>query len=75
MVEFEEKCSRFPLLSGGTSCIVLPLINSRIFVLIKEICKKLYIPGRLVSAMRNWDDEVSRYTGKSQYSDRSLKHL
>lgn len=42
---------------------------------VTDICKELYVPGRLASAMRSWGDDVSRYKGKEQYAGVVLNYL
>lgn len=42
---------------------------------VTEICKEPYVPGRLASAVRSWDDDVSRYKGKEMYGDVLLEYL
>lgn len=45
------------------------------FLPITEVAKEDYVPGRLASAIRSWDDDVSKYKGKAKYGDVLLKYL
>lgn len=42
---------------------------------ITELVKEPYVPGRLVSAIRSWGDDVSRYKGKEKYEEGLLQYL
>jgi len=42
---------------------------------ITEICKEDYIPGRLASAIRSWDEDVSKYKGRDKYGEVLLEYL
>lgn len=45
------------------------------FVPITEVAEEDYVPGRLASAIRSWDDWVSSYKGKEKYGDVLLEYL
>ncbi|KAI5797670.1 hypothetical protein EDC01DRAFT_33265 [Geopyxis carbonaria] len=45
------------------------------FVPIVDICKEPYVPGRLASAVRSWDDKVALYKGKDRYEKVLLEYL
>ncbi|KAL1633471.1 hypothetical protein SLS56_002856 [Neofusicoccum ribis] len=42
---------------------------------ITEICNEPYVPGRLASAVRSWNGEVSSYKGKERYEKVLLEYL
>ncbi|KAL4895812.1 hypothetical protein BDV59DRAFT_199798 [Aspergillus ambiguus] len=42
---------------------------------ITEIAKEPYVPGRLASAIRSWDGDVSRYKGREKYEEVLLEYL
>uniref|UniRef100_A0A093XI47 Alanine/arginine aminopeptidase n=1 Tax=Talaromyces marneffei PM1 TaxID=1077442 RepID=A0A093XI47_TALMA len=42
---------------------------------ITEIAKEPYVPGRLASAIRSWEDDVSIYKGKEKYGEVLLEYL
>ncbi|RLL96767.1 hypothetical protein CFD26_102291 [Aspergillus turcosus] len=42
---------------------------------ITEIAKEPYVPGRLASAIRSWDEDVSRYKGRERYGEVLLEYL
>jgi hypothetical protein len=42
---------------------------------ITDIVQEPYVPGRLASAIRSWDEDVSRYKGKEMYGDVLLEYL
>ncbi|EKG17630.1 hypothetical protein MPH_05078 [Macrophomina phaseolina MS6] len=42
---------------------------------ITEICDEPYVPGRLASAVRSWNGEVSQYKGKERYEKVLLEYL
>ncbi|KAK2612264.1 hypothetical protein QQS21_001690 [Conoideocrella luteorostrata] len=45
------------------------------FLPIKEIAQEDYVPGRLASAVRSWDDDVARYKGREKYGEVLLSYL
>ena len=45
------------------------------FLPITEMAEEDYVPGRLASAIRSWDDWVSAYKGKEKYGDVLLEYL
>lgn len=45
------------------------------FLPITEIAEEDYVPGRLASAVRSWDETVSHYKGKEKYGDVLLEYL
>lgn len=40
-----------------------------------QITQENYVPGRLASAVRSWDDKVSEYKGREKYGDILLEYL
>lgn len=42
---------------------------------VTDIAKDDYVPGRLASAVRSWDDWVSHYKGREMYGDVLLEYL
>ena len=44
-------------------------------VRIDDIVKEPYVPGRLASAIRSWDDETARYKGRHTFDEVLLKYL
>ncbi|OAQ72462.1 mannosyl transferase [Pochonia chlamydosporia 170] len=42
---------------------------------VTEIVQEEYVPGRLASAVRSWDDNVSIYKGREKYGDILLEYL
>ncbi|KAG2415153.1 hypothetical protein HFD88_006344 [Aspergillus terreus] len=42
---------------------------------VTEIAKEPYVPGRLASAIRSWDGDVSRYKGREKYEEVLLEYL
>jgi hypothetical protein len=42
---------------------------------ITDIAEEDYVPGRLASAVRSWDDWVSTYKGRDKYGDVLLEYL
>ncbi|KAI8662432.1 hypothetical protein LRP88_06643 [Fusarium phalaenopsidis] len=42
---------------------------------VTDIVKEDYVPGRLASAVRSWDDKVSNYKGKEKYGGVLLEYL
>lgn len=42
---------------------------------ITDIAQEDYVPGRLASAVRSWDNEASKYKGKYKYEAILLKYL
>lgn len=42
---------------------------------VRDIADEDYVPGRLASAVRSWDDLVSRYKGREKYGDVLLEYL
>jgi hypothetical protein len=45
------------------------------FLPITEIAQEDYVPGRLASAIRSWDDDVSNYKGRDKYGAVLLDYL
>lgn len=45
------------------------------FLPVTEIAQEDYIPGRLASAVRSWDDKVGEYKGREKYGDVLLEYL
>ncbi|TGZ78149.1 hypothetical protein EX30DRAFT_310449, partial [Ascodesmis nigricans] len=45
------------------------------FLPITEIVKEPYVPGRLASAIRSWDEDVARYKGRDRYEEVLLPYL
>ena len=45
------------------------------FMPVTEMAKEDYIPGRLASAVRSWDDKVGGYKGRDIYGDVLLEYL
>lgn len=45
------------------------------FLPITELVEEDYVPGRLASAIRSWDDWVSSYKGKEKYGEVLLEYL
>ncbi|CCX04519.1 Similar to conserved hypothetical protein [Aspergillus fumigatus Af293]; acc. no. XP_752756 [Pyronema omphalodes CBS 100304] len=45
------------------------------FVPVTEIVKEPYVPGRLASAIRSWDDDVAKYKGRERYEKVLLAYL
>lgn len=45
------------------------------FLPITEMAQEPFVPGRLASAIRSWDDEISRYKGKEKYGNVLLEYL
>ncbi|KAJ4011961.1 hypothetical protein NW752_004355 [Fusarium irregulare] len=42
---------------------------------VTDIAKEDYVPGRLASAVRSWDDKVANYKGRAKYGDVLLEYL
>lgn len=42
---------------------------------VTDIVQEDYVPGRLASAVRSWDDDVERYKGKDKYGKVLLEYL
>ena len=42
---------------------------------ITEIAAEPYVPGRLASAIRSWNDDVGRYKGRERYQEVLLEYL
>lgn len=42
---------------------------------VTELAQEEYVPGRLASAVRSWDDDVSTYKGKEKYGRVLLEYL
>ncbi|KAF5017530.1 hypothetical protein F66182_10531 [Fusarium sp. NRRL 66182] len=42
---------------------------------VTDIAKEDYVPGRLASAVRSWDDEVANYKGRQKYGHVLLEYL
>lgn len=42
---------------------------------VTEIAQEDYVPGRLASAVRSWDDKVANYKGRQKYGDVLLEYL
>ncbi|OAA44210.1 hypothetical protein NOR_03938 [Metarhizium rileyi] len=45
------------------------------FLPITQIAEEDYVPGRLASAIRSWDDDVSKYKGREKYASVLLDYL
>jgi alpha-1,2-mannosyltransferase len=45
------------------------------FAPIMEIAKEPYVPGRLASGIRSWDDDVAKYKGLERYGKVLLEYL
>ncbi|KAI9151415.1 alpha-1,2-mannosyltransferase [Paramyrothecium foliicola] len=45
------------------------------FIPITEVVKEDYVPGRLASALRSWDEKVCEYKGREKYGDVLLAYL
>lgn len=45
------------------------------FMPVTEIAEEDYVPGRLASAVRSWDDKVCAYKGREMYGDVLLAYL
>lgn len=45
------------------------------FLPITEIAQEEYVPGRLASAVRSWDNDVSNYKGREKYGAVLLEYL
>lgn len=45
------------------------------FAPIPSIIKEPYVPGRLASAVRSWNDDVAKYRGRARYGDVLLEYL
>ncbi|KAL6912903.1 hypothetical protein ACHAP8_007702 [Fusarium lateritium] len=42
---------------------------------VTDIAKEDYVPGRLASAVRSWDDKVANYKGRQKYGEVLLEYL
>lgn len=42
---------------------------------IVDLVKEAYVPGRLASAIRSWDDETAKYKGRHTFDDVLLPFL
>lgn len=42
---------------------------------ILDLVKEPYVPGRLASAIRSWDDETAKYKGRHTFDEVLLKLL
>ncbi|CAF3462916.1 unnamed protein product [Fusarium graminearum] len=42
---------------------------------VTDIVKEDYVPGRLASAVRSWDDKVANYKGRQKYGEVLLEYL
>ncbi|CAH0023835.1 unnamed protein product [Clonostachys rhizophaga] len=45
------------------------------FLPVTELVSEDYVPGRLASAVRSWDDSVARYKGRERYGEVLLEYL
>jgi hypothetical protein len=45
------------------------------FLPVTAIAQEPYVPGRLASAVRSWDEDVSRYKGREKYGRVLLEYL
>lgn len=45
------------------------------FAPIPSIISEPYVPGRLASAVRSWNDDVAKYRGRARYGDVLLEYL
>lgn len=45
------------------------------FAPIPTIAHEPYVPGRLASAVRSWNDDVAKYRGRARYGDVLLEYL